>query len=655
MATTTMKFSRSGNYTTQGSGDSINYNTTQSPDFGTGNKVTSVNINIYSGLVSGTSSGRSCDVYIELLCNGNWRTIWSGSVYLSGSGTTGGYNFGYIDIPAAYQIEFGKYGISEICITQDDDNKSIRGKAGSNGIAEFNYESAYTACGAPTSVSLSTSKTTDNAATLSWQGASSGTENAISSYLVQYCDSSNGNTWGAWADYWTVSTSAGGGSISVALPAARNYRKFRVRTQGTAGSGYYSGFTESAAVLRCATPSVPGSPSVTPETWESGNVSLSWAASSATGAKIEKYYIEYSSKPYGGSFGAWTALANTSALSYVYNPGLSRGSRIKYRVRAYSSDGYYSGYTEIGTVTMQTEIAKGLSPSGGWYTSLTRCTWTPPSGASYCQYGYTIDSGATWSNWIDLAAGVNSFDASALFAQVSASNYFAFSVRGVAANGDVTDIAISSPIYKNIAPFAPAMVLPSASSIEAEGGTFIVLHCAADQNGHAILLQMQKNAGDWENLTDWNSGEFTFARRITESGLYSFRLVDAYSALSENVNFTIAIKRTSYTDADIIGGTTRIKAAHMTELRERLDAICTRYGITPQTWAEDIIAGSTSYRNFSSHIREMQKTVSRIASYLHASGISADMLATPSFSVIVDDCNPKAAAIKEMRDAIKAL
>lgn len=652
MAVTTMKFSRSGNYTTQGEDDSINYNTTQSPDFGVGNKVTSVSINVYTGITSGTSSGRTCDVYIELLCNGNWRNIWSGSIYLGGSGTTGGYNFGYINIPSAYQLEFGKYGISEICITQGG-NFSIRGKSGSNGIAEFNYESAYTVCGAPSTVSVSASKTTDNAVTLSWTGASGGTENAISSYLVQYCDSPDGKTWGAWVDYWTVSTSAGNGSISVALPEARNYRKFRIRTQGTAGSSYYSGFAESAAILRCATPSAPGSPSVTPETWEAGNVSLSWAASFATGAKIEKYYIEYSLKPYGGSFGAWTALANTSALSYAYNPVLSRGSRIMYRIRAYSSDGYYSSYTEIGTVAMQTEIAKNLLPSEGWYTDLTYCTWTPPSGATYCQYGYTVDSGVTWSNWIDLAAGVYSFDASALFAQVSASGYFAFSIRGVAANGDVTDIAVSSPIYKNVAPAAPVILAPVPDVSVSPGAYWAIISISADPNGHSMTAAYSRDSGEFVTIAGNLVTGCVLAVKLTAGGVYRFRVTDVYGAYSEATR-TITIQAETYTDNPVTAGTTRIKAAHINELRSRIKQLCTLYGVMVPTWSESIIAGTTSIKHFPLHISELRSALEALYNKINGLG-AGTIVALPIWTTALTDIKPKAAVIEELRTAAKAI
>ncbi|MDV2887986.1 hypothetical protein RYX45_22725, partial [Alkalihalophilus pseudofirmus] len=73
--------------------------------------------------------------------------------------------------------------------------------------------------------------------TLSWSGASGGINNTISSYEIQYSDSADNITWGAWTALTTVTTTASSGSVSVAPPSTRgNYRRFRVRTRGTAGA-----------------------------------------------------------------------------------------------------------------------------------------------------------------------------------------------------------------------------------------------------------------------------------------------------------------------------------------------------------------------------------------------------------------------------------
>jgi hypothetical protein len=97
---------------------------------------------------------------------------------------------------------------------------------------------ATTAAGAPTACSVNQTVAEGNV-TLSWSGASGGTNNAISSYEIQYSDSSNNSTWGSWTALTTVTTTATSGSVSVAPPTTRgNYRRFQVRTRGVAGASY---------------------------------------------------------------------------------------------------------------------------------------------------------------------------------------------------------------------------------------------------------------------------------------------------------------------------------------------------------------------------------------------------------------------------------
>lgn len=108
----------------------------------------------------------------------------------------------------------------------------------------------YTACGAPTSFSCSPTLT-DSTTTLSWSGATAGTNNAIARYEIQYRESSDGSTWGNWTALTTVTSTATSGSKSVSASATYgNYRQFRIRTRGAAGSSYYSSWKVSSNAVR---------------------------------------------------------------------------------------------------------------------------------------------------------------------------------------------------------------------------------------------------------------------------------------------------------------------------------------------------------------------------------------------------------------------
>lgn len=106
----------------------------------------------------------------------------------------------------------------------------------------------YTACGAPTSPAVSQTLSR-GAVTLSWGAGSAGTNNSVTGYDVQRRESTDGSSWGSWE---TVSGSpVTGTSLSVPPPdTVGSYYQYRVRTRGSAGSGYCSGWVTSTNTLR---------------------------------------------------------------------------------------------------------------------------------------------------------------------------------------------------------------------------------------------------------------------------------------------------------------------------------------------------------------------------------------------------------------------
>lgn len=130
------------------------------------------------------------------------------------------------------------------------------------GATNCDVTTAYTAranCGEPTAVTLyNLNGVVETAPLLSWTGASGGTNNAITGYEIQYAESANGSSYGSWTALSTVTTTETSGSTSVALPSARGkYRKYQIRTQGAAGSSYYSAWVITQAVRYNTIPTAP--------------------------------------------------------------------------------------------------------------------------------------------------------------------------------------------------------------------------------------------------------------------------------------------------------------------------------------------------------------------------------------------------------------
>lgn len=195
---------------------------------------------------NGSSSG-GYRMNIEAQINGTWYTL------------------GYISVA---KQEASHQTFSNFTPTADASLRSLMGKmpptalrgkvdagyfhlnAGSTLQLSATTQMDYTSCTEPAAVSLSAAQSEGNV-TLSWSGAQAGSNNAITGYEVQYQESADNSSWSAWKALTTVSTSAASGSLSVAPPATRGYyRRFQLRTMGTAGGSYYSPWKISANSVR---------------------------------------------------------------------------------------------------------------------------------------------------------------------------------------------------------------------------------------------------------------------------------------------------------------------------------------------------------------------------------------------------------------------
>jgi hypothetical protein len=114
-----------------------------------------------------------------------------------------------------------------------------------------------TACTAPTSFTVSPS-IFETTISLAWSGASGGANNSITGYEIQYSLSADGNTWSGWGAWQTISTASASGSSNDTPGISRGeYEKYQIRTIGSAGASYYSGWVESPSVRKNRLPNTP--------------------------------------------------------------------------------------------------------------------------------------------------------------------------------------------------------------------------------------------------------------------------------------------------------------------------------------------------------------------------------------------------------------
>lgn len=260
--------------------------------------------------------------------------------------------------------------------------------------------------GAPTSVSIA-SAVTGSSTTLSWSGASSGSSNYITGYIIQYADSSDGSYYGNWIDYTSVQSSYTYGSTSVSMPALGRYRKFRVQTIGSAGYSYYSGYTESGSTYHAYTPNAPANLTPTAGAYQTLS-SISWDAVSCTDA-IAHYQYQISTNN-GSSWGSTTNATSTSVNFSSTFAALSTSARVKYRVCAVTNKGVSSSYATSGTfyrITAPTAPTTFTASPTSYESGNITIAWSgvTDEDANITDYAIqyaTSENNASWSDWTDL-------------------------------------------------------------------------------------------------------------------------------------------------------------------------------------------------------------------------------------------------------------
>ena len=104
----------------------------------------------------------------------------------------------------------------------------------------------------------------------------------------------------------------------------------------------------------------------------------------------------------------------------------------------------------------------------------------------------------------------------------------------------------------------------------------------------------------------------------------------------------------AFTDDPLIVGVTVIKAVHVLELRDRIDAVRVRVGLSPNVWSEPLDVGITPIR--AQHILGLRTALSEAYT---AAGIAQPIYTDPTLTV--GTTTVKAVHIAELRTAVLAI
>lgn len=206
MAYETMYFSRTSGGFNAEDGDSLDFDPSGSISFYGAAKATTFFCAITGGITSATTSGRTHGAKLDIEINGNWRKIWEGDVYLPARGTTG-YEVAISGtIPAEYQAEAAKYGVTDIRLRQTEssegNNFALRG-ANASGYIEIDYVTVT--LGYPTNVSATQTETQIK---VSWSHASYNGSGTRSYSLLASCGA-------LWEGYYSFGSGYTGTSADI--------------------------------------------------------------------------------------------------------------------------------------------------------------------------------------------------------------------------------------------------------------------------------------------------------------------------------------------------------------------------------------------------------------------------------------------------------
>lgn len=214
-----------------------------------------------------------------------------------------------------------------------------------------------TSCGAPTSLSINKSRAAPSEkAVLSWSGASGGTVNSIQRYYTEYT-TNGGSSWAATSPY-NAYTSSGSSNLEITLPSIEGATLgFRVRTEGAAGSGYYSGYKTVYNMCTLYSRPTMGACSASQSL---GTYTITWSAATAgTNNSVSAYEIWYSYKT--SSSGSWstrTHIANVSSSSRSYTwSGGTVGYYYRFSVVALGTNYSYSATTDTWSAGYKKDYA----------------------------------------------------------------------------------------------------------------------------------------------------------------------------------------------------------------------------------------------------------------------------------------------------------
>lgn len=441
----------------------------------------------WSGAKAGTNNSIKY-YYIQYAVSSNNSTwgSWTGLKSVASTSTSGSYTADMSSkVSRGYYVKF---------------RIRTEGSAGSDYYSSYKTSNSirrnpYTKCTAPTSFTMTSDMSGtsqfDIKVTLAWSGATSGSNNAISAYLIRYRTSSDKSTWSSWADLKTIATTKTSGSVTVdlsSLVTRKHYVEFAIRTQGKAGSSYYSSWKYYQTSLqrnpytKCTAPTsvmisseADTSGTKYPDVFNS-SITIMWTGAKAgENNNIKRYYIEYRVSSDGSTWGSWTILQSsnltpvgTESTTIDVSGKVNRGAYMQVHIRTEGEAGnsYYSEYISSNVIRrnsipvaptsfyikspLSLEYSKGDNIVLSWNQSA-----DSDNNLKYYQLQARITTDGVWGSWTSVNTKIGKSTLSYtiastldLYTQVANDEKVQFRIRAYDNFGEVSSYKTSSVVTR---------------------------------------------------------------------------------------------------------------------------------------------------------------------------------------------------------------
>lgn len=411
---------------------------------------------------------------------------------------------------------------------------------------------------------------------------------------------------------------------------------------------------------------------------------LAWSGATGGGVNsITGYEIEYSDSSHGESWGVWQALAivasSSGSGSRIVDPSPIRGDcrRFRIRTRGVLGETYYSDWATSGNLrknvlpsppavfTATPEVYDGGNIALSWSGVV---PGTSEIKSYTIQSASSMDGGITWTSFAALTTILSSgtSGSTAVAADTRDGVKVVYRIRTVD-SFDAPSAYVSSNIVSMVtSPPEPTILSPLEGRTTYSSTPRVPLKTGAYAGG-AQTLSVRVDSGSWyDSAVD--SDMFSVSGPLGGNTATIFMppplSVGSHTLIVKAVNATTGTESGTVTVqfmiaaspfSEIIANVTSVRAVHIQQLRDAVNAVRRYYGLPVKVWKEAVVGGKTPVWRWPLHIAEIRSAVDDIVSLINIHDASGAFDVPPVGWLPFTVGRPRTDLMRQIQDLILTL